>query len=235
MLIKDLKEVKLSDKALGELFYHQSSEGSIVKDVSGLSYIIDEPCLKACEYLFNCHIRTLTSSANAKDVNGNGYIAIDYKSLNEDNKSVCKELYNMQLIEEDPENLEYNRDHDLVLYLKVPITEETTVEEFSLKMMEVASMFCEQDLLFAKIDMETIKNDLKKKCETDGYFVAVIEEAVNNELIKTIDGAFYLEDLIPLYIEYKGYHYSDEEDCCWLNEDLYNKHLEYMKKNSKRK
>ena len=235
MLIKDLKEIKLSDKVSSELFYRQSSEGSIVKDVEGLSYIIDEPCLKACEYLYNCNIKTLTSSANVKDVNEYGYIGIDYESLSEENKKVCKDLYDMQLIDDDPENLKYNRDHDLVLYLKIPITEKTTIEEFSSKMMSIASMFCEQDLLFAKIDMENISNGLVKEIETGGYFVSIIEEEIEKGTITLKDDSLVLEDAIPLYIEYMGYYYSKDEDCCWLNEDLYNKHLEYMRKNNKNK
>ena len=51
-------------------------EGVIIKRKEDLRRVVEEPCLEACETLYDLNIETNMSSANRKDVGSYGYIYI---------------------------------------------------------------------------------------------------------------------------------------------------------------
>ncbi|HET8991516.1 MAG TPA: hypothetical protein VFN31_00590 [Candidatus Saccharimonadales bacterium] len=63
-------------------------EGSLIRSSSELEQLVEGPALLACQTLYNDNIRTISASANSKDID-EAYIDIDFSSLSEENKAIA--------------------------------------------------------------------------------------------------------------------------------------------------
>lgn len=225
MLIKEIKPDAQSYNCSSDCFYGGSKNtiNVLPKSREVLKLIVDEPCLKACEYLFECNIRTTDSSANQRNVSSEGRIVIDCSSLSEENKKVVEFLIDKGLIVQNPcENW---------VNIELPIDETTTVEEFSENMLKIASFFRPQEILYG---FYTEKEMEEKAIEHADDYVdelaqkmdkGLIEEEPNGQLEIDSNGKrISLKTLIKMYVELcTEYYYDEKNNRYWICKELYDK------------
>jgi len=106
-----------------------------------ISRFVEAPLLKACEILWDKNIRTLSTSANAKDLyDGFGYIIIDFDNLSEENQQIAQTL---------AEPVEY--DGMIAVKIEIPLKEGDTAQDVEMKALEVANQFKTQDATWIPI------------------------------------------------------------------------------------
>ena len=223
MLIKEIKPDAQSGECPADYFYLAGTAGAIPKSRDVLKLIVDEPCLKACEYLFDCNIRTTDSSANQGDVPFEGRIVIDCSSLSEENKKVVEFLMDKGLI---MQNVVENW-----VNIEIPIYETTTAEEFSENMLKIASFFRPQEILYGFYTEKEVEemaihsadfyvDEIVKEME-DG----LIEEEPNGEVEIYSNGKrISLKTLAKMYVELRTeYYYDEKNNRYWICKELYDK------------
>ena len=93
--IKDVKRV-LSDRVEDpeKYFVRISTEACIPRNRDAILMYADEPCVEACQRLYDLNIETVNSGANLVEVehfgdNDKAFIGINYNSLDEKNKIIA--------------------------------------------------------------------------------------------------------------------------------------------------
>lgn len=92
--------------------------------------IVEEPLVAACQTLFRKGIRTLTSSANATDIGGDAYIAIDIDSLSEENRVISEHICKGANSNE----------------LRIPVRADRPVSDISREALDLAEMFVDNSI-----------------------------------------------------------------------------------------
>ena len=220
--IKDTKRVIcdfLDPKIQQEAFVSFSSEGTIVRSREYIPLLADEACVKACEYLYDSGLRTLTSGANldgSPNQKGYGFIGIDYQSMSDENKQIADDLEKRGLISEiikDPE-----RRGAFYVMLRTPITNEMTVGEVEDKLLDLAKLFKPQDILYGRVTKESVKEEYFKD-KGDGTFLFLISFETIPE--SKVDQC--IEELLQD-------HYYDGNKYYFLTEELKEMHLKFKEK-----
>lgn len=235
MLIKDLSNEKQSFSLDSEDCFLQGSEAVIVSKRDILEKIIDLPCLAACQYLYDCNIRTTGSSANYQNVTDFGTIEIDYNSLDEENKKIYYQLVETGILEK--KDLKIGRNNTYDFSLKVPINNNTTIDEFSEKMYKLAQFFQPQDILYGRYSTDEMIEKLSLLLEKNGYTLSgnTIYEYVSNMVTKgvlkvdssgIIDQTSLIEQLPTVNNDVFGYYHDGCE--YWLDKSLYLKHDDFI-------
>jgi hypothetical protein len=186
--------------------------------------IVDEPCLKACEYLYDCNIRTIGSSANGTNFTDYGEITIEYSTLSDENKEIFKFLENKGFISE----YGLDKTHDQ-FSIVIPMDETTTVEEFSKKMEALAKHFKQQDILYGNYTETQMVDFLQKSWDRWGNFI--MKEVEKGNIEKDENGSLDCKQTITVYNKYLGYYYDEKEEKYWLDKSLYDKHIIFIKSN----
>lgn len=236
MLIKNIEPEAQSFDLLPTEFYggRGGTQDTYVKNRETLDIIVDAPCLEACRYLFDCNILTLASSANKTDITpdlaySKGFISIDYSSLDDSNK----EIFN-KLVENGTISLSENFEKRKTFNLEILITEDTTVEDFSNKMLSLAYCFQPQQILYGFYTLEAFKNYVAEKTPNaktvDGsYFCNILLERLNNgEILENSNGEVEFQDgrrislntLCQTFANEFGYFYDEEEQKYWIDKEL---------------
>ena len=119
-------------------------EGGIVAVTKeNLAKLVEAPLLEACEELYDLNIRTVMSSANAKDIDsGQAYIAISFDSLSEQNKKIALEFgqpYSM-----------HGSEISQCINIAFNINSQTTVGDVRRMAHEAVSKFHKQDMTWAQ-------------------------------------------------------------------------------------
>ncbi len=128
-------EVQLKTAApIAEVKAIEESRSQMFKTRGEISKYVELPLVSACEHFWDLNIRTMASSANAKDVGREAYILIDYDSLSDENKKIAEE--SADLLE--------NYDGRSAVDFKVPITDETTLEQLKQQASAFAERFKKQ-------------------------------------------------------------------------------------------
>ncbi len=198
----------------------------IVRDREDLRKIIEAPCLAACMALYDKNIRTVSSSANKKDVGRKASITIDYDSLDENNKKRLNELVEKGIISLEEIESVYDRvDHEISI--EIPICEEDTVGIVSDKFMQIVANFQEQDVLYGKVTI----TDEDKFNHLDWFHHEELENKCDD------NGEVSIEDIENLFEKYKSeyieaykLYYDEKENIIWRTEELYRKHKRYQEK-----
>ncbi len=232
MLIKDIEPNAQSGNLSPDLFYYASTANTIVKNRETLKLMVDKPCLEACEYLFDCNILTTTSSANKNDISaGSGFIGVNYDSLDETNKEIYNKLKERQLVKEFGSHKDaygINK-HDFLI--EIPITSETTSEEFSKKLMEIVKVFQKQELIYGSYSKEEFKNiaynGLSNFVMTDD-FVGTFEKY----LLSKYKNDIYVDNILKEYASINEFYYDEQEERYWISKELYLK-AKRIKENNK--
>ncbi len=106
------------------------SSHQIIKTREKIKEMVELPLISACEELYDKNIRTVSTSANESDIKlGYAIIIIDFKTLSDKNKEIGKELGELS-------------DEELVI--KIPVNENSTVEEVKNSAESVAHKFVKQ-------------------------------------------------------------------------------------------
>ena len=112
----------------------ERSRNSMITTREEIREYVETPLVDACERFWDLNVQTLSSSANAKDVDRKAYIIIDYGSLSDANKKIA---------DESGEKVD-NYDGRPAVDIVIPVTKETTAEEIKQKTSEIADRFQKQ-------------------------------------------------------------------------------------------
>ena len=181
-------------------------EGVTIKRKEDLKRFVEEPCLEACEALYDLNIETYMSSANKNNVGDYGYIQIICDSLSEENKQI---LLRMLEVENNKGRVYLGRghgsEHEKFIGLQISINEDTTVEDVKRAFRDIISTLKIQDVMYGRYSYEELVRIIK---------VAYGEEIdIDEELIKAM-----------------GYCYCPDDDVYFEGEELLNKHLRYKQR-----
>ena len=246
MYIKELTNDRQSADLSDEYFIVGGTRDAIVRDKSTLALIIDEPCLSSCEYLYDCNILTLNSSANRNDIATGPFIIIDYPSLSDENKSVAKRL-------EEEGKIKYGKDENgniSTCAITFPISHDSTVEEVDNLFKKITSEFKMQDILYGYYTEEELDDMILSDLEDNQGYIEY-----NNSYMKyydyllirisegklkgsadgdcEIDGIIYrlsdvLENIKKSDFVQSQYTYDSKEGKYWLHGSLRDKHINYL-------
>jgi hypothetical protein len=128
----------------------------MITSMADIERFVERPAVPACLELFDKNIRTISASANAKDVDVRAYVDIDAVSLSDENRAVAEGV---------GEAISYhgNRDSDPSLEidaykLAVPISPDDNEETIASKLFDIAERFKKQPLTWApEYNLEQIK------------------------------------------------------------------------------
>ncbi len=119
------------------------STGAQILKKEELKDIIDEPCLRVCEELFDKNIRTIDSGCSKLCPN-EAYVVIAYDSLDWRNQMVAQGLIMKKLARFDKGDGSSRAMED-TLRLSVPTTPEDFVSDVSAKLSKLANLFKKQE------------------------------------------------------------------------------------------
>lgn len=246
MYIKELTNDRQSADLPDEYFIVGGTRDAIVRNRSTLALIIDEPCLSSCEYLYDCNVLTLNSSANRNDIETGPFIIIDYSSLSDENKLVAKKL-------EEEGKIKFGKDENgniSTCAITFPISEDSTIEEVDNLFKKIASEFKKQDILYGYYTEEELDDMILSALEKNQGYIEY-----NNSYMKyydyllvrisegklkgsadgecEIDGIIYrlsdvLENIKKSEFVQSQYTYDSEEGKYWLDGSLWDKHINYL-------
>ena len=112
---------------------------TVVRNREQLKELVEGPLLSACEELYDKNIRTLSTSANEKDIQyGTAHLIIDFDSLSEENKKVGEQLGEIHPADETNQ-----------LVIKIPIAESSTADEIREFAESIAHKFEKQPMTWA--------------------------------------------------------------------------------------
>jgi len=206
----NLAEEDTKPKTISEIKQIKNGEGLIVPR-SELKDIVEEPCLKACELLYDKNIRTEASGANGQNWGDDAFIAIGYESLSDENKAIAEKL--IEENEADPLSTHHGSKDTARLLIHTPIAKSSTVQEVSDKLVAIASKFKEQDVLFGRKDYDELCDNVEEFVELLRRFYGV-KDASSEELGE------WAEDIYGKY--------DKESNSFWKNEELLEKHRKYI-------
>lgn len=131
----DQKErIKEKSNSLADVPVIEESSNQMIISRDQLEKLIERPLLQACEELYDKNIRTLSSSANKKDIEaGNVYVILDFDSLSEKNKKIALNFASP---------IEYDRLKAVKII--IPVSDKTTVDEISQEAMRISKAFQKQ-------------------------------------------------------------------------------------------
>ena len=208
--IEDIKQNDHHDN------YNSPSVHSFGKPVLNREYIkriVDLPLVEACEILYDKNIKTIETSANKKDVeSGAGYIAIDLKSISEENKLIAQAqggrlstLYKTNEPEPD------------IYILEIPISKDMLVKDISKTASDIANKFRKQKLTWASgitlqdriVEIERMRHLLMYKNVDPKDWDRQITELKKPGVFES---------------ECEGY-FDAKTQACWDSEELFKKSL----------
>lgn len=112
----------------------ERNRNEMIKTRDEIREYVEPPLVDACERFWDMNVRTLSSSANSKDVGYQAYIIVDFNSLSEENKQIAQE--SGKLLE--------NYDGRPAVDIEIPVNETTTAEEIKAKADAIAEKFKKQ-------------------------------------------------------------------------------------------
>lgn len=147
---------------------------TLIKSREQINEIVEEPLLLACQILYDKNIKTVDSTANAKNLRegiGCAGIAIEYDSFSEENRKIAEAL---GLIPQAYDDFQ-------VIEITVPMSTESSVEKISSAAQEIARKFVVQaPNWLPRYKIDELKN---------GYGIAETEEVPLQDFID--EGYFY--------------------------------------------
>ncbi len=122
-----------------------------IKTKEDLVAIVEEPCLKACEMLFEKNIKTVDSGCNGENSSHRAYVTINYDTLSEKNKQIADDLIKQGKMQFYPkgDNL---RNYFNQVEVEVLTKPEDFVANVEKKLLAVVSCFERQDKIEYKRD-----------------------------------------------------------------------------------
>ncbi|EKD23773.1 MAG: hypothetical protein ACD_81C00185G0011 [uncultured bacterium] len=124
---------------IAEIAPIEESRNTWVRDRKHLKELVEAPLLSACEVLWDKNIRTLSTSANTKDIKyGSAHLIIDFDSLSDENKKIGENLGEV-----------FWGDNMNQLKIEIPVTESSTTNDIKSLADSIAHKFGNQKMTWA--------------------------------------------------------------------------------------
>lgn len=128
------QETPMSHLPVTEINPIEKSRNQMIMGRDEIKELVELPLVRACEGLWDKGVRTLSSSANKKDVGSNAYIILDYGSMSPENQEIAQEM---------EEVIDY--DGMKAVKLKIPIEDgDVSFSEVEQQAIELAERYKEQ-------------------------------------------------------------------------------------------
>jgi len=123
-----------------------------VKTRNDLKEIVEEPCLKACQHLFDKNIETLDSGCNGENCSHCAYIVINYDTLDTQNQQIADNLINGNSVTFIPKSDVCIRNYFNQIFIKIPTSPEENVCLVEQKLLNITQHFMPQRKIVKKMD-----------------------------------------------------------------------------------
>ena len=121
-----------------------------------LKEIIELPCLKACQELYDKNIETIDSGCNGENCPNCAYIVVNYDTLDEHNKHMADEMVKNKIVKFHPKSDVSIRNYFNHIFIQVPTSPEETVASVEKKLSKITQFFAPQQKIVKKIDPQEI-------------------------------------------------------------------------------
>lgn len=148
--------------------FHQGTHIPI-KTKEDLKEIVEEPCLKACQQLFEKNIETIDSGCNGENCSDCAYIIINYDTLDEKNKRIADNMVQKGTVEFLPKSDICVRNYFNQIFIKVPTSPEELVSRVEAKLQNVIQDFVPQRRIIKRIDPKEILAMKMRAQQQNGY------------------------------------------------------------------
>lgn len=176
----------------------EKSRNEMVWNKKQLEGLVEPPLLRACEDLYDKNIRTLSTSANKKDVGvGFAHMIIEVSSMSLQNVAIAQKIAQ----DEGNEVVEYDGRQALVVH--ITMDETTTAPEIEEQSVEIASKFNKQPLTWSPV---LTLSQLKAS-----YGIEETNTAYD-------DSQVWVDE---------GFYYDEESDKFYLSEEMFRKIKEF--------
>ena len=222
--IKDIKIIRSgNDNTVEEEKYFVSlgQEKCIPKNRDAIFLYADEPCVEACQLLYDLNIQTYTSGGHVdgqENKEGEAFIGIIFDSLSDHNKKVAEEMIENGLIGNVIDNR--GRGNGMTISLRVPINSNSLVGDVSDALVKLASLFQQQDVLYGRTTYDEITASIFSKLDNGNY--------LNNWTYEVVSEA-EMKRTLPEWVQAECESmYTVDGKTYFLSEDLLAKHLSYV-------
>ena len=224
--IKDIKIVRSGiDNVEQEYQYfaHVGTESCIPLNRDAIVLYADEPCVEACQLLYDLNIQTFSSGGHVdgkENATGEAFIGIEYDTLDENNKTIVERMIKDGIISNKQEAS--GRGQGIVFNISVPIHSDDMVGEVSDKLVKIASQFQLQDVLYGVMTKQQIEQGMFTRLEDGSYRDNATFSVLSEQEMKQS-----YNEMLEFYC---GNMFSDDGNLYYITEDLLNKHLDFKKK-----
>lgn len=122
-----------------------------VKSKEDLKSIVEEPCLKVCELLFDRNIETVDSGCNGENSSHRAYVTINYDTLSNENKLIADNLVKQGKLSFYPKG-DSLRNYFNQVEIDIPTTPNDFVVNVENKLLLLAENFKQQEKIEQKIN-----------------------------------------------------------------------------------
>ncbi len=123
-----------------------------VKTKEDLKHIVEEPCLKACQQLFDKNIETMDSGCNGENCSDRAYIVINYDTLDINNKRVADDMVQRNTACFIPKSDECVRHYFNQLYIQIAVSPQEFVSSVETRLSKAIQGFVPQQKIIKKMD-----------------------------------------------------------------------------------
>lgn len=135
--------------------FHQGTSMPI-KTKEDLKEIVEEPCLKACQELFEKHIETMDSGCNGENCPDCAYIIINYDTLDDKNQQIADNMVANGSAKFFPKSDICVRNYFNQIFIKVPTSPEELVSKVEARLCNAIRGFVPQRRIVKKMDPQQI-------------------------------------------------------------------------------
>lgn len=143
--------IKTAKKIKDVPAFHQGTNIK-VQSREDLKEIVEEPCLKACQQLFDKNIETMDSGCNGENCSDCAYIIINYDTLDAQNQQIADRMVQRGAVQFLPKSDVCVRNYFNQIFIKVPASPEETVQSVEKKLCSITKDFVPQRKIVKTMD-----------------------------------------------------------------------------------
>jgi len=123
-----------------------------IKTRDDLKEIAEEPCLKACQQLFDKNIETIDSGCNGENCSDRAYIVINYDTLDNNNQQIADRMVRDGKVKFFPKSDICIRNYFNQIYIEVPTSPDEFINKVERKLLSITQNFVQQRRIIKKMD-----------------------------------------------------------------------------------
>ncbi|MFI3242123.1 MAG: hypothetical protein R3Y43_06110 [Alphaproteobacteria bacterium] len=132
--------------------------GVVVEKKEDLEDLVEEPCLKTCQQLFDKNVQTIDSGCNKENSSHRAYIVINYDTLNDANKRIADDMVQRGAVRFSPKDDECpSRNGTNQITIEVATKPSDLVSLVERKLLNITKEFQKQPNIHKTISHETLK------------------------------------------------------------------------------